>query len=193
MDKSSMKKQRTIHNIPIGYTQGRLTVVSEAYSVRVSTKATKRCVDCTCSCGVTKQVKVSEIALGRAKSCGCLSREALDKGVSKYEAGFRATLRVYKQSAKERGLDFSLSEDCFKELTQSECTYCGQEPSQFQTRFSEFKYNGIDRVDNSLGYIDGNCTPCCKLCNRMKDVMSVEDFKAHVKSILDFQRSKSDA
>ena len=189
MDSSSVKKQRVIHNLPIGYTQGEIIVVSEAYSVRVSTKATKRCVDCTCSCGTTKQVKVSEIALGRAKSCGCLSRAVMESNISKCEAGFRATLRVYKQSAKERGLDFSLSKDYFKELTQSDCTYCGQEPSQFQTRFSEFKYNGIDRVDNLLGYVDGNCVPCCKLCNRMKDVMSVEDFKNHVKSILDFQRS----
>ena len=193
MDKSSVKKQRTIHNLPIGYTQGRLTVVSEAYSVRVSPKATKRCVDCTCSCGVTKQVKVSEIASGRAKSCGCLSREALDKGVSKYEAGFRSVLRVYEYSAKERNLEFNLSRENFENLVLSDCTYCGQEPSQFQTRFSEFKYNGIDRVDNSLGYVEGNCAPCCKLCNRMKDVMSVKEFKDHVKSILDFQRGNHSA
>ena len=188
-----MKKQRVIHNLPIGYTQGRLTVVSEAYSVRVSPKATKRCVDCTCSCGVTKQVKVSEIALGRAKSCGCLSREALEKGVSKYEAGLNAFYYNTKASADKRNYVFDLSLSKVSSLSQQPCTYCGQEPSQFQTRFSEFKYNGIDRVDNSLGYVEGNCVPCCKLCNRMKDVMSVEDFKDHVKSILDFQRSKSNA
>lgn len=188
-----MKNQRVKHYLPIGYVQERLTVLTEAYSVRISPTATKRCVDCRCSCGNTKQVKVSEIASGRAKSCGCLSREALDKGVSKYEAGFRATLRVYKYSAKERGLDFSLSEDCFRDITQSECTYCGEKPSQFQTRFSEFKYNGIDRVDNSLGYVEGNCVPCCKLCNRMKDVLSVDDFKDHIRTIIVFQRSRNNA
>ena len=188
-----MKNQRVKHYLPIGYVQERLTVLTEAYSVRTSTTATKRCVDCRCSCGNIKQVKVSEIASGRAKSCGCLSREALDKGVSKYEAGFRAVLRVYKYSAKEGSLDFSLSEDCFKDITQSDCTYCGKEPSQFQTRFSEFKYNGIDRVDNSLGYVASNCVPCCKLCNRMKDVLSVDEFKEHIKTVVVFQRSINNA
>ena len=187
-----MKNQRVKHYLPIGYVQERLTVLTEAYSVRVSPIATKRCVDCICSCGNTKQVKVSDIALGRAKSCGCLSREALNKGVSKYEAGFRAVLRVYKYSAKERGLDFSLSRETFEKLTTSNCAYCGVTPCQFQTRFSDFKYNGIDRVDNSLGYVEGNCVPCCKLCNRMKDVMSVESLKEHIKTILDFQRGKTD-
>ena len=193
MDSCKLKNRRFKYDFPIGYVREYLTVTSEAYSVRKSSKSSFRCVDCLCACGNVAQVSLSRLGLGKAKSCGCLRRAVMESNISKYEAGFRATLRVYKQSAKERGLDFSLSEDCFKEITQSDCTYCGQEPSQFQTRFSEFKYNGIDRVDNSLGYVDGNCVPCCKLCNRMKDVMSVEEFKDHVKSILDFQRSKSDA
>ena len=183
-----MKKQRVMHNLPIGYAQGELTVVSEAYSVRVSPKATKRCVDCTCSCGVTKQVKVSEIASGRAKSCGCLSRAVMESNISKYEAGFRAVLRVYEYSAKERGLEFNLSRETFEHLTASNCTYCGVEPLQFQTRFSEFKYNGIDRVDNTKGYVIENCVTCCKLCNRMKDTLSLDEFKNHIAKVVLYQK-----
>lgn len=193
MDSFKLTNRRFKYDFPVDYVQEHLTVISEPYSVRKSSKSSFRCVDCLCACGNVAQVSLPRLGLGKAKSCGCLSRAVMESNISKYEAGFRATLRVYKYAAKERGLDFSLSEDCFKELTQSQCTYCGQEPSQFQTRFSEFKYNGIDRVDNSLGYVEGNCVPCCKLCNRMKDVMSVEEFKGHVKPILDFQRSKSDA
>ena len=63
MDQDSVKNQRVKHYLPIGYVQERLTVLTEAYSVRVSHTATKRCVDCICSCGNTKQVKVSDIAL----------------------------------------------------------------------------------------------------------------------------------
>jgi 5-methylcytosine-specific restriction endonuclease McrA len=27
---------------------------------------------------------------------------------------------------------------------------------------------GIDRVDNSIGYTPDNCVPCCTQCNRIK-------------------------
>lgn len=113
MDKNTVKKQRLIHNFPVGYVQVNLTVVSEAYSVRKSPSATKRCVDCLCKCGNIAQVSVSQIASGKAKSCGCLSRAALERNVSKYEAGSRAVLRVYEYSAKERGLEFNVVPCCF--------------------------------------------------------------------------------
>ena len=183
-----MKKQRLVHNFPVGYVQANLTVVSEAYSVRRNPLATKRCVDCLCKCGNVAQVSVSRLASGKAKSCGCLSQAVLQSDISKREAGIRAVLRVYNYSAKERGLDFSLDRETFERLTTSNCVYCGVEPLQFQTRFSEFKYNGIDRVDNTKGYILENCVPCCKLCNRMKDVLSVEDFKSHINKIITFKK-----
>ena len=189
MDSFKLKNQRVKHILPIGHSQGNLTVVSEVYSVRKSTLSTQRCVDCLCECGNTAQVSVSRLVSGKAKSCGCLSKAVLESDISKYEAGFRAVLRVYKYSAKERDLEFNLTRKTFEVLTSSDCTYCGKKPFQFQTRFSEFKYNGIDRADNSKGYIEDNCVPCCKTCNRMKDVLSVNDFKNHVIKIVEFQRS----
>ena len=188
MDSFKLKNQRVKHVLPIGYSQGNLTTVSEVYSVRKSTLSTQRCVDCLCKCGNTIQVSVSRLASGKAKSCGCLSKAVLESDISKYEAGFRAVLRVYNYSAKERGLEFGLDRETFEHLTTSNCTYCGIEPLQFQTRFSEFKYNGIDRVDNTKGYILENCVSCCKLCNRMKDVLSVEDFKSHINKIITFKK-----
>ena len=188
MDKNPVKKQRLIHNFPVGYVQVNLTVVSEAYSVRKSPLSTKRCVDCLCKCGNIAQVSVSQIASGKAKSCGCLSRAALERNVSKHEAGFGAVLRVYEYSAKERGLEFNLSRETFEHLTASNCTYCGVEPLQFQTRFSEFKYNGIDRVDNTKGYVIENCVPCCKTCNRMKDTLSLDEFKSHIAKVVLYQK-----
>lgn len=188
MDKNPVKKQRLIHNFPVGYVQVNLTVVSEVYSVRKSTLSTQRCVDCLCKCGNTVQVSVSRLASGKAKSCGCLSKAVLESDISKYEAGFRAVLRVYEYSAKERGLEFNLSRETFEHLTASNCTYCGVEPLQFQTRFSEFKYNGIDRVDNTKGYEIENCVTCCKLCNRMKDTLSLDEFKSHVAKVVLYQK-----
>jgi hypothetical protein len=29
------------------------------------------------------------------------------------------------------------------------------------------KLTGIDRVDNSIGYVTSNIVPCCQICNMM--------------------------
>jgi hypothetical protein len=108
-----------------------------------------------------------------------------------YEAGLNALYYNTKASANKRGYVFELSVDEVSLLCQQLCSYCGKEPSQVLSSFPNFKYNGIDRVDNSLGYVEGNCVPCCKLCNRMKYVLSVDAFKEHIETIIVFQRSKS--
>ena len=110
-----------------------------------------------------------------------------------YEAGLNALHYNTKASANKRGYVFELSVDEVSLLCQQLCSYCGKEPSQVLNSFPNFKYNGIDRVDNSLGYTDGNCVPCCKLCNRMKGILSVDDFKEHIKTIIFFQRSRNNA
>ena len=40
----------------------------------------------------------------------------------------------------------------------------------------EFVYNGIDRVDNSVGYTIDNCVSCCGMCNFMKRSYNQLDF-----------------
>jgi len=44
-------------------------------------------------------------------------------------------------------------------------------------------YNGIDRVDNAIGYLTDNCVACCKVCNRAKLQMSKNEFFDHIKKI----------
>jgi hypothetical protein len=36
--------------------------------------------------------------------------------------------------------------------------------------------NGIDRVDNTLGYELGNVIPCCSVCNRAKSNLPLDYF-----------------
>lgn len=38
------------------------------------------------------------------------------------------------------------------------------------------KIFGIDRTDNSTGYILENCIPCCDICNYMKNDLSKDKF-----------------
>jgi hypothetical protein len=43
--------------------------------------------------------------------------------------------------------------------------------------FGKFTYNGIDRIDNSQGYIIDNVVPCCTKCNIAKGRQSIQEFK----------------
>ena len=60
-----------------------------------------------------------------------------------------------KGGAVTRNLKFTISADQFREITKQNCYYCGQNPSTIQTgktHYGEYVYNGIDRIDNNIGY-----------------------------------------
>ncbi len=79
------------------------------------------------------------------------------------------TLSHYKYNAAVRGLTWELEEIDFDRLTTGNCHYCGVRPSNFKKgKNGGFAYNGIDRKDNSVGYVTGNVVSCCRLCNRLK-------------------------
>jgi hypothetical protein len=145
---------------------------------------------CICDCGGATVSTGWGLRRGRAKSCGCTRGKTtrLPAGV----ASFNALLRHYKYSAEKRGIEFSLSAEAFRVLTSSNCAYCGAAPSQLHIEGDNFhgRYvcNGIDRVDNEQGYVEGNCVSCCARCNYMKRAMSREQFLSHVRQISEFNR-----
>lgn len=79
----------------------------------------------------------------------------------------------YKVKSKKRKRLFLISLLTFKELIMSPCAYCGASNSNFR---KGLKYNGIDRIDSSLGYVENNVLPCCRFCNRMKSDMILSKF-----------------
>jgi hypothetical protein len=94
----------------------------------------------------------------------------------------------YKRGAKQRNLDYILSENEFINLIKGNCYYCNTEPQPKKYRNSRNKiktisYNGIDRVDSSLGYNKNNCISCCEMCNRMKMAYKQQDFLEQIKKI----------
>ena len=44
-------------------------------------------------------------------------------------------------------------------------------------------YSGIDRIDSKEGYNINNCVPCCKICNMMKNNLSIDMFLSKIKQI----------
>jgi hypothetical protein len=96
--------------------------------------------------------------------------------------------RTYKSQARRRNLEWCLTIDEFKNITQLDCFYCGEKPSnkawrQRYYRGPDYIYNGIDRKDNNLGYEHGNVLPCCRTCNRMKSNYSYDDFLKKIHNI----------
>ncbi len=93
-------------------------------------------------------------------------------------------LTTYKNSAKIRKLEFNLSYERFRSLISGSCKYCGTSNSN-ERKINRIvpqilRYNGIDRVDNQKGYIEGNVVSCCKTCNFMKRTLGVTDFISHI-------------
>lgn len=92
----------------------------------------------------------------------------------------------YRSGARQRGIDFNLSEEEFKSLIKKDCYYCGEHPSRHQSVSYRSDYelvNGIDRIDSSKGYSIDNCVPCCNTCNLMKNTLSKETFLNKVSAI----------
>ena len=153
-----------------GKTFGRLTAI-EPVDRNVNRKNMIRW-KFICSCGKEIIRIPYDVMRVKTQSCGCLQKDEVVKAHKKPEgvAAFNATYGQYKRGAKSRKLSFDLTKNQFKYLTSQNCHYCGIEPSQSlkQNFNGEYIYNGIDRLDNSKGYIFSNCVPCCKVCNIAK-------------------------
>lgn len=133
-----------------------------------------------CLCHVCGNEFLSDIGkIHRGISCGCVPQGArLPRG----ESGFNRLWDEYVRGAKNRKIDWQLSRDEFRSLVTQPCHYCGKPPSSTKsnntrpTKWSQFLYNGIDRIENEVGYIVENTVPCCSECNFAKATMSYQSF-----------------
>lgn len=133
-----------------------------------------------CGCGKEFLVRKRNVEKGHTKSCGCLRKlAARARNLRREPPSPEDTLEVqidtkfyrYEQSAKVKALDFELDSSSFRKLVTSPCHYCGMFIGDI---------NGIDRVDNSVGYLKSNCIPCCSGCNYLKGSM---DYNTFVKTV----------
>lgn len=138
---------------------------------------------CVCTCGNTANVYGHNLRKGRTKSCGCLNKEMVWHRLPRGEGAFNYLCDRLKRNAQERGYEFALNKDQVRAIVTQNCHYCGSPPTQvtkYKRCNGSFTYNGIDRVDNSLSYVEGNVVTCCGRCNRAKDTMGVSEFKAWI-------------
>jgi hypothetical protein len=75
----------------------------------------------------------------------------------------------YKYRANIKNIEFTLSEEEYNNITSLKCYLCGKE--------SNYKHsNGIDRINNDIGYTEDNIACCCAECNYMKNNYQYDDF-----------------
>jgi hypothetical protein len=96
----------------------------------------------------------------------------------------------YRAGARIRGLEFSLTDEDVRILVTGNCFYCGAEPSRYFKRgpkSNSLLVNGIDRMDNRIGYVHGNVVSCCWACNKAKMDTPYEDWIAWINRIASYQ------
>jgi hypothetical protein len=148
--------------------------------------------NCKCDCG--KELMKRQDTLKAAKSCGCLVQVANIKRT--LPNGISVKNNLYKKllhSASKRGLVVTISIDEFTKLAEQKCHWCGNDPSISKLRkdgSSSWASNGIDRLDNSIGYTIDNCVPSCFPCNRAKRDMSLKEWDEYLDRLVNHQRKR---
>jgi hypothetical protein len=151
-----------------------------------------------CVCGNIFERSLNKIHINT--NCDCIKRcrtiEYKKRGsYNPYRiTSFNSVYGNYKSNAKYKKKVFELTKEEFRELTSRNCYYCGVEPKQelrlTTSKLTEedgiYRYNGIDRINSSLGYTLENCVPCCEMCNKAKRDLSLIDFYSWIKRLLEY-------
>lgn len=135
---------------------------------------------CKCECGKETTLHTGNLRSGNTRSCGCLSKDVkAAKRISLHHSAITAVILGYRRHAKRRGHAWAITRGEVEEIIQRPCFYCGSPPANVKITKSSiepFRYSGIDRKDNAGGYEPGNVVPCCRVCNRAKETLTVAEF-----------------
>ena len=139
---------------------------------------------CKCSCGKIKTIRRDALIEKHTLSCGCYNIKILKKAriwgyVRKSKRISVATsFAQYKQHAKIKKQKFELTPKIFFNLVSNKCYYCGH--------FSKRGFNGVDRLNNIIGYTLKNSVSCCAICNHAKHILSKTIFLNKIKQIYNY-------
>ncbi len=115
-------------------------------------------------------------------------RKRPSRRLSPDEAGFSRVRSIAQLWAESRDLPWKLTDEEVKAIHRGDCHYCGAPPSNVcayprNSGDVHYVYSGLDRLDNSVGYVRGNVVPSCGPCNHAKSTLSVAEFADLVKRI----------
>ena len=159
----------------------------------------KRCP----ACGVVKNINLfspnrthsSDGLQAECKACNELRRKhALESRRSRAptkhknpgDAEFWSIVQVYTRKCRVKGYEWTLTEAFCRRVFKEACFYCGREPAQARVlphSKTPYLYNGLDRVNNAIGYRHTNVVPACGTCNNAKSGMTLPEFYTWITNV----------
>jgi len=113
------------------------------------------------------------------------NKEILKK--KKYHQTTSARYSMLKARCKIRNIDCTISYEQYLDCIAKPCFYCN-----FKLGKKVMAGSGLDRIDSSLGYIDGNIVSCCRICNCIKgNFLSVTETQAAVQAIINLRNKNA--
>jgi hypothetical protein len=140
----------------------------------------KNCVSC---CKICNFIKTCLDPLTFIKRCRHISLIHNGHG-ELYPESWRDTKSIsyntYFTRAIKKDLEFLLTLQDYEQFISQKCYYCEKKNTQIHT-------NGIDRKNNTIGYILENCISCCGECNYMKSNLSDIEFIKQCQNISEYE------
>ena len=104
--------------------------------------------------------------------------------IAKYDESLERRFVKAKRRANNRKIEWSISLEEYASFAFQECFYC-----QNKLGDKVAVSTGLDRIDNSKGYISGNIVSCCNMCNTIKnDFLSSEEMKQVAQLIISLRK-----
>lgn len=156
--------------------------------------------ECRCDCGNVKNISSEKLRHG-TKSCGCLKLENLKNNGGRDSKRWRGcgdlSLSIFgrlKAGAKIRGYPFEVNIEYLWNLYLNQNKKCAisnrdmylpvhSRPNDNKPPNENSWMASLDRINNNLGYIEGNVRWVCKELNYMKYTMTDEEFLEWIKVI----------
>lgn len=164
-----------------------LTFVKEDVerTTAIEKKGYRRYIIVECSCGNRISVRSDQKLDLSCIKCNARNRRKANEHIYT-QSNIRHLYKIYSNVAKKRDYQFEISLNEFTNMIKQVCYYCGSPPRNKRTeRNNVLLYNGIDRVDNNLGYSKNNVVTCCGVCNYMKNTMPQDVFINHIRAIFE--------
>jgi len=142
----------------------------------------KQCFKCEKIKDIRLFYKHAEMHDGHLNKCKECCKAEGKKNYHSMQREDKCMLKLgrYKTRSKHRGLDYDLTNKQFRKLCLAPCEYCGGYSNKE-------RINGIDRIDNNMGYIPRNVVSCCKWCNVAKGKRDLKEFEDYLDRLVKFR------